>query len=260
MTLPHVDGFPVLRVLRSLRPTYRPIAPTVGVARRSHQRCERAGRTDRGSQVPRMSPRTRPKRRCHPGDCCLSCRSSGEASSSTPAASPGLRRRPSPWPRRRQCSNLRQVTQQRHLVVAACAPPTGPDPSGSSRPPFKRLLPLVRLPYTFLSRSPSPTRLTVPDRLVLRRGCLPSISRTSGSRLPPSSIGPLRRTIRRGLAPRTAREARRAHNQRTTPGARTYSVTPSRGTPPKLTSTSRLPPKMSCVCRDGIIAAAIVRL
>jgi hypothetical protein len=76
--LRHVAGFPGLGLLRRLRPTQ---APTVDSGPARHQPGRPAGRA-----APGRFPRS----------CCD--RLTGEVASCAPAASPRVRRRPSPWP------------------------------------------------------------------------------------------------------------------------------------------------------------------
>src|SRR6266508_3557225 len=126
-------------------------------------------------------------------------RSTGAVSSSSPAASPRLRRRPSPWP----------------PVKGSLIPP-GSRPSRRCHgrallpgPPSTRLGPVVRLrgfhrwflhSYTFPSRLPDPARLAVPDRPGVVRAA-PARPRASGVRLLSASSGPLRRPAGGSLHP-----------------------------------------------------------
>ena len=65
-----------------------------------------------------------------------SSRSTGEAPSSTPAASPRLRRRPSPWP---PSPDFRDPARSSPPEMRdGCAPQTSPDPPGSSWRRVKR--------------------------------------------------------------------------------------------------------------------------
>jgi hypothetical protein len=110
-------------------------------------------------------------------------RSTRSVPSSTPAASPGVRRSPSPWPPHRPlqtgCGVARRHRGGRALL-------TGPHPPGSG--PARRLRSLTRwfLAYTFSSCLPDPDRLAVPARPGVARAA-PTLACVSTLRLPSAS-------------------------------------------------------------------------
>ena len=136
-SLRHVRGFPTLGLLRTLRPTSGPTADS-GPARR------RTGCAT-GWAIPRWFPRFTMNR------------STGLVPSSSPAASPRVRRRLSSWPPRRP--------RYSDFGVAVSFPSrrallSGPHPTGWSRGyPLKGVQPLVHFRCTF------PSCLSDPDHL-----------------------------------------------------------------------------------------------
>jgi len=123
-------------------------------------------------------------------------RSTGLASSFAPAASPRLRRRPSPWPPHR---HAKPATESATHTGWPC---TAPRPISTRFEPVPRLRSFTTdsSSYTVRSRSPDPARLAVPDR----PGFVSAASRPP-RRLPEQtalSSHPAAATARRGgLAP-----------------------------------------------------------
>jgi hypothetical protein len=120
-----VAGFPGLGLLRRLRPTQ---APTVDSGPARHRPGRPAGRA-----APGRFPRS----------CCD--RLTGEVASCAPAASPRVRRRPSPWPPGRRYrpasespsdAGVRRRPAQIHQVGAGSSL-EGLYSAGSSRPPSR---------------------------------------------------------------------------------------------------------------------------
>ncbi len=95
-------------------------------------------------------------------------RSRSEVPASTPAASPRLRRRPSPWPPHR----IPQPASESNPALGGVrALRTVPYPSGLSPALALRDFQQRFLAYTFSFRLPDPDRLTVPTRPVRCQGC-----------------------------------------------------------------------------------------
>ena len=105
--LRHVRSFPALGLLRVLRPNPRPSAD------------------DAPSESTRLEGEAIRSTGVVPTFTVI--RSSGEAASFAPAASPWLRRSPSPWPPDRRNQSDPGVPAQ-----GRCAPRSSPDPPGSS--------------------------------------------------------------------------------------------------------------------------------
>src|SRR3954470_20796857 len=126
--LRHVTGFPDLGLLRVLRPI-PPASAGDALSRRAAGCCPGRGRAG-------WFPRS------------LSNPSTGSAPSYAPAASPRLRRRPSPWPPRRRHDPTKEFPPRQHRGGARCsAAPIrqvraagsleGRSDAGSSRTPFR---------------------------------------------------------------------------------------------------------------------------
>ena len=162
-------GFPALGLLRGLRP-----AP-------AHQSA-----TDLPTTAPAAAvggrPGTVPTFTMH--------RSIGEAPSSTPAASPRLRRRPSPWPPHRQPKPASELIRPPSLSeVMRCTPAhIRQVRAGSAITERRSLVPLVRLLVSLAGPGPSGSSGT--SRRC--RGCSHPRRRLPG-RASPSFTRPLRR-------------------------------------------------------------------
>ncbi len=154
--LRHVAGFPDLGLLRVLRPTP---AASAGDGP-SHQ----ATGCRLGSGPQGWFPRS-------PSD-----RSTGEAPSYAPAASPRLRRRPSPWPPARRHHPGQEFPAQ---LARGCAPQPSPHPPDSSW-----WFSLERRSAAGSSRTPS--RLACRTRTVWQYRYVPSLS----GPLPPFPASP----------------------------------------------------------------------
>jgi len=136
-------------------------------------------------------------------------RSIEEEPDSAPAASPRLRRSPSPWPPQARVSPTQEVRR-----------PTSTPGSTThrSRPISVRFEPVKRcgtlrhrfLAYSSRSRSPDPHHLTVLTHPGLV-GAAPTLPGTSRIRLPPASARPLRRPDGTGLSPPLKSQRRTAH-------------------------------------------------
>jgi hypothetical protein len=147
-----------------------------------------------------------------------------EVPSSTPAASPRLRRRPSPWPPHRWNQTASESTSP---SVRPCT---------ADRPISARLEPASRLrSFQHWFAHAAPSDLAQRARTVWQyqhgspsRGRLPPITVVPGDRLPQCFIRPLRRPNRDGLSPPPD-----------TPGASWRTAPPRRNWP--LASESRWP-------------------
>jgi hypothetical protein len=173
-------GFPRLGVLRRLRPTHghgrRRAPPPVRVL-------AGCGAVERPSVVPTFT----------------AVRSTSEAPGSTPAASPRLRRRPSPWPP--DPSEQYRARSSPPRTAGGCAPRTSPHPPGWSWRCFKRRNDTgsLRIPSRLAHRArpirqyrtvPTLSRLLPPSPATPGNGCLQlhPTATTARRRRSPTSI------------------------------------------------------------------------
>jgi hypothetical protein len=140
-------------------------------------------------------------------------RSTGSVPNFAPAASPRVRRSPSPWPPGRPVQADPRVTRHH---PGGCAPPTSPDPPGlelaAPLRDVKPLVPHVHLPVSLSRPGPSGS----PGPPCRCRGCFPPVPGASRSGLPPASTGLLRQPGGGVLSPPLDPTAPR--------GARTFQV------------------------------------
>ena len=196
-----MTGFPGLGVLRSLRPVRRPSADDGPAPDRTGCPVQRRPRT-----VPTFTTN----------------RSTGEVSSSTPAASPRLRRRLSAWPPHRWVESASESTTEGRWWSCTAS---GPDPPGSSR------CRNYGASGTDFSRAPS--CLASRTRVVWQYQPVPALSGLLTARLgiprtelPPASTGLLRQPGGEGLSPHSIPWRLVAHRPVTTRGP-TSSMAPS---------------------------------
>lgn len=154
-------------------------------------------------------------------------RSIREAPSCTPAASPRLRRRLSPWPPRRRNYPASELTS-RSRVLGCHALHTGPYPPGWSRLRCYGASSTGSLSLHLLTSLDRPAPSGSPSATCLCRGRLPPSPAFPGSGCPRASIRPLRRPDGSGLSPLLDQ---RSASWRTAPPRRKTPLTSGSGSP-----------------------------